>query len=100
MALESAEAIAAAAQKVQALSLSVRATETYIQNLINPEAKSKTKPAKHVDANVREAEDQLRRSLGLKVTIEDKKGKGKVIIEYSGVEDFDAILAALGQTNS
>jgi hypothetical protein len=27
-------------------------------------------------------------------------GKGKVIIEYSGVEDFDAILAALGQQPS
>ena len=34
---------------------------------------------------------------GLKVTIEDKKGSGKVIIEYAGVDDFDAILAALGQ---
>ena len=36
--------------------------------------------------------------LGLKVTIEDKKGKGSVIIEYSGVDDFDAILTALGDT--
>jgi len=45
---------------------------------------------------VREAEDQLRRALGLKVTIEDKKGRGKVVIEYSGVDDFDAILTALG----
>ena len=99
LALETAEAITAAAKKVLALSLSVRATENYIQNLINPEAKSKTKPAKHVDPNVREAEDQLRRALGLKVTIDDKKGKGKVIIEYSGVEDFDAILAALGTPN-
>jgi len=97
LALESAEAITAAAKKVQALNLSVRATESYIQNLINPEAKSQYKPAKHVDPNVREAEDQLRRTLGLKVTIDDKKGKGKVIIEYSGVEDFDAILTALGQ---
>jgi len=97
LALESDEAITAAAKKVQALSLSVRATETYIQNLLNPETKSKTKPAPHIDPNVREAQDQLRRTLGLKVTIEDKKGKGKVIIEYSGVEDFDAILAALGQ---
>ena len=50
-----------------------------------------------MDPNVREAEDQLRRALGLKVTIEDRKGKGKVIIEYSGVADFDAILTALGQ---
>src|ERR1700722_11554645 len=96
LALESDEAITAAAKKVLALSLSVRATESYIQNLNNPETKTKDKPAKHVDPNVREAEDQLRRTLGLKVTIEDKKGKGKVIIEYSGVEDFDAILTALG----
>ena len=94
------QAISAAAKKVQALNLSVRATENYIQNLLNPESKSKSKPAKHVDPNVREAEDQLRRTLGLKVTIEDKKGKGKVIIEYSGVEDFDAILGALGQYNA
>ncbi len=45
---------------------------------------------------MREAQEQLQRSLGLKVRIEDKKGKGRVIIEYSGVDDFDAILTALG----
>ena len=46
---------------------------------------------------MREAQDMLQRKLGLRVQIEDKKGKGKVMIEYSGVEDFDAILAALGE---
>jgi ParB family transcriptional regulator, chromosome partitioning protein len=98
LALESLEAITAAAQKVLALHLSVRSTETYIQGLIHPESKAKpTKPAPAVDPNVREAQDSLRRTLGLKVTIEDKQGKGKVIIEYSGVEDFDSILTALGQ---
>ena len=97
LALDNHEAIAAAAQKVLALNLSVRATENYVQNLLNPETKPKSsKAAVHQDPNVREAQDQLRRTLGLKVTIEDKKGKGKVIIEYSGVEDFDAILTALG----
>jgi len=66
--------------------------------MINPEKSAQaTKAAAAVDPNVREAEDQLRRALGLKVTIEDRKGKGKVIIEYSGVADFDAILTALGQ---
>jgi ParB family chromosome partitioning protein len=99
LALESPNAIIAAAQKVLALNLSVRATDNYVQNLINPEGKA-AKPAKPepaIDPNVREAQDSLRRSLGLKVTIDDKNGKGKVIIEYSGVEDFDAILTALGQ---
>jgi len=96
LALESPERIAAAAQKVLALSMSVRQTETYVQGLLNPESKQKeAKPVEVQDPNVREAEDRLRRSLGLKVHIEDKKGKGRVIIEYSGLEDFDAILGAL-----
>jgi ParB family transcriptional regulator, chromosome partitioning protein len=99
LALESPEAILTAAQKVLALHLSVRATENYVQGLLNPESRKKEpKAVVSVDPNVREAQDALRRKLGLKVTIEDKKGKGKVIIEYSGVEDFDAILTALGDT--
>ncbi|MDQ2834038.1 MAG: ParB/RepB/Spo0J family partition protein [Acidobacteriota bacterium] len=98
LALETPEAMAAAAQKVSALSLSVRQTESYVQGLINPEAKQK-KEAKAVqpeDPNVREAQTKLQRTLGLKVHIEDRQGKGRVIIEYAGLEDFDAILTALG----
>jgi ParB family chromosome partitioning protein len=98
LALDSPEAITAAAQKVMALNLSVRQTESYVQGLINPEARPKkdAKPAQPEDPNVREAQDRLRRKLGLKVQIEDKKGKGKVIIEYANLEDFDSILTALG----
>jgi ParB family chromosome partitioning protein len=99
LALESADAIIAASQKVMALSMSVRQTETYVQGLINPEAKEKKEPKADTqpeDPNVREAQDRLRRTLGLKVRIEDKNGKGRVIIEYSGLEDFDSILTALG----
>jgi ParB family chromosome partitioning protein len=99
LALESPDAIAAAAQKVMALSLSVRQTESYVQGLINPEAKEKKESkadAQPEDPNVREAQDRIRRTLGLKVRIEDKNGKGRVIIEYSGLEDFDSILTALG----
>ena len=98
LALPSSEAMGAAAQRVMALSLSVRATENMVQGLIHPEGKAKdAKPVKTADPNVREAQEQLRRSLGLKVTIEDKRGKGKVIIEYTGVDDFDSILSALGK---
>ncbi len=98
LALESPESITAAAQKVMALNLSVRQTESYVQGLLNPEAKPKkeAKPTQPEDPNVREAQDRLRRTLGLKVQIEDKHGKGKVIIEYANLEDFDAILTALG----
>jgi len=99
LALDSPEAITAAAQKVMALSLSVRQTESYVQGLINPEAKEKKESKANKqpeDPNVREAQDRLRRTLGLKVHIDDKNGKGRVIIEYSGLEDFDSILTALG----
>ena len=99
LALDSSEAITAAAQKVMALSMSVRQTESYVQGLINPEAKEKKESkadAQPEDPNVREAQDRIRRTLGLKVRIEDKNGKGRVIIEYSGLEDFDSILTALG----
>ena len=98
LALESAESITSAVQKVIALNLSVRQTESYVQGLINPEAKPKKdpKPTQPEDPNVREAQDRIQRTLGLKVRIEDRNGKGRVIIEYSGLEDFDSILTALG----
>jgi len=98
LALDSAESITSAAQKVMALNLSVRQTESYVHGLINPESKPRkeAKPTQPEDPNVREAQDRIQRTLGLKVHIEDKKGKGRVIIEYSGLEDFDSILTALG----
>jgi ParB family transcriptional regulator, chromosome partitioning protein len=97
LSLESPEAILKAAQKVTALSMSVRQTESYVQGLLNPEktAKGEEKEKAPLDPNVREARDLLQRALGLKVSIEDKNGRGRVIIEYSRLEDFDALLEAL-----
>ena len=99
LALESPESILKAAGKITALSMSVRQTETYIQGLINPEKrkdssedKAKSQPQ---DPNVREAQDRLQQALGLKVRVEDKHGKGRVVIEYSGLEDFDALMTAI-----
>jgi ParB family chromosome partitioning protein len=102
LALPTSEQINAAAQKVIALSMSVRQTETYVNGLLNPEAKAAKldKPALPADPNVGEAQSRLQRALGLKVRIEDKKGKGRVIIEYSGLEDFDALLTALNAQGS
>ena len=97
LALESPEAILSATQKVVALSMSVRQTESYVQGLMHPESKPKgeEKVKAPLDPNVREARDLLQRSLGLKVHIEDKNGRGRVIIEYSRLEDFDSLLEAL-----
>ena len=97
LSLESPEAILKAAQKVTALSMSVRQTESYVQGLLNPEktAKGEQKEKAPLDPNVREARDLLQRALGLKVSIEDKNGRGRVIIEYSRLEDFDALLETI-----
>jgi ParB family transcriptional regulator, chromosome partitioning protein len=97
LALESPEAILKAAQKVNALSMSVRQTESYVQGLLNPEKKPKAeeKEKAPLDPNVREARDRLQRALGLKVSIEDKNGRGRVIIEYSRLEDFDGLLESI-----
>jgi ParB family chromosome partitioning protein len=50
-----------------------------------------------VDPNVKEAESLLQRALGVRVTINDRKGKGKILLEYSSLEDFDRILEVLGR---
>jgi ParB family chromosome partitioning protein len=97
LAFEHAEEIEKAAQRVVALSLSVRQTENYVQGLLHPERnpKKEPKPEPAVDPNVREVQERLQRSLGLKVAIEDHHGRGRVIIEYAKLEDFDTLLEHL-----
>ena len=78
--------------------MSVRQTESYVQGLLNPEKKAKVEDKtkeQPIDPNVREAQNRLQRSLGLKVRIEDKNARGRVIIEYSRLEDFDTLLEML-----
>jgi ParB family chromosome partitioning protein len=97
LAFEHAEEIEKAAQRIVALSLSVRQTENYVQGLLHPERnpKKEPKPEPAVDPNVREVQERLQRSLGLKVAIEDHHGRGRVIIEYAKLEDFDTLLEHL-----
>jgi ParB family chromosome partitioning protein len=97
LAFEHAEEMEKAAQRIIGLSLSVRQTETYVQGLLHPERATKkdAKPEPPVDPNVREVQERLQRALGLKVSVEDHKGRGKVIIEYAKLEDFDTLLEQL-----
>jgi ParB family transcriptional regulator, chromosome partitioning protein len=94
LALNDAEEMEVAAQRVVDHSLSVRQTESYVQGLIDPSRKAKREPkrAPPIDPNVRDAQERLQRALGLKVNIEDQNGRGRVIIEYARLEDFDALM--------
>lgn len=104
LALESPETILKAAQKVAALAMSVRQTESYVQGLLNPASKGRDGEHKAniqpLDPNIREAQERLQRALGLKVRIEDRNGRGKVIIEYARLEDFDVLLETVAPEES
>src|SRR5664280_1871926 len=93
MALESPEAIEKLAQRIATHSLSVRQTEQAVTNLVHPP--ETVEKVRIVDPNVKEAEQELQRALGVRVTITDRNGKGKILIEYSSLEDFDRILEAM-----
>lgn len=51
--------------------------------------------ARWVDPNVKAAQRDLERVLGVRVRIRDRKGKGKIVIEYATLEDFDRVLGML-----
>ena len=94
MGLDSPEAVLRLAKQAVQLSMSVRQVEGSVYNLMHPEPAA-PKPERVLDPNVREAEQQLQRSLGLRVQIQDKHGKGKIVLEYKSLEDFDRVLEML-----
>ncbi len=51
--------------------------------------------ARWMDPNVRSAQMELERVLGLRVRIRDRKGKGKIVIEYATVDDYERVVEAL-----
>jgi ParB family transcriptional regulator, chromosome partitioning protein len=95
MGLDSPEAMLKLAQRAVQLSMSVRQVEGAVANLMNPVPKEET-PERKVDPNVREAERELQRALGVKVQITDRNGRGRIQIDYKNLEDFDRVLDALG----
>jgi ParB family chromosome partitioning protein len=94
--LETAEKQAEIARRVIEQNLSVRQTEELVNQLVNSVEKPRRERA--VDPNVREAEREMERALGVRVRINDRHGKGKIVLEYSSLEDFDRILAVLART--
>ena len=51
--------------------------------------------ARWVDPNVRSAQMDLERLLGVRVRIRDRKGRGKIVIEYSTVDDYERVVEML-----
>jgi len=64
-----------------------------------PQAFGEPAPEPKLDPNVRAAQTELERALGVRVRISDRKGKGKIVIEYASLEDFDRVVEMLKGTS-
>ena len=83
-----------AARQVAEKGLSVREVEKLVRKLLNPEP-PKVKHEKNRD--VKHLETRLSEQIGSAVQIEyNKKGKGKLVIQYSSLDELDGIIGKMG----
>ena len=75
--------------------LNVRQTE----NLVKKEAKKKLfkNNTQGKDINILDYENNLSISTGFKVSIDDKNGKGKIMVEYNSLNQLEAIVKLLSR---
>ena len=52
--------------------------------------------ARWMDPNVRAAQTDMERILGMRVRIRDRNGKGKISIEYGSVDEYERVVELLG----
>jgi ParB family chromosome partitioning protein len=83
------------AQKSVALGWTVKELKAQVNHLQAPPSAKEPPPSKPVEANVKAAESELQRMLGMRVRISDHKGKGTILIRYQSVEDFEHLLDVL-----
>jgi ParB family chromosome partitioning protein len=87
----------AAASKVVAEQMSVRDTERLVRSVLAPPARRKARATTAGrDADLVRLQEELAETLGARVRIDAaKKGTGRVVIDYSSLEQLDGILARL-----
>ncbi|MDO6685830.1 MULTISPECIES: ParB/RepB/Spo0J family partition protein [unclassified Agarivorans] len=87
----SGETQAETARNVAAKGLTVRDTEKLVKTVLNPKA---PKPEAKVDPDINRLEQRISERLGAGVKIQqNKKGQGKLVIDYANLDELDAILA-------
>jgi ParB family transcriptional regulator, chromosome partitioning protein len=60
-----------------------------------PGEKRKSGGARWMDPNVRAAQTDMERTLGMRVRIKDRQGKGRIVIEYASVDDYERVTGML-----
>ncbi|MGB7603626.1 MAG: hypothetical protein WBM24_25225, partial [Candidatus Sulfotelmatobacter sp.] len=59
------------------------------------ESQKQARGARWMDPNVRAAQTEMERTLGMRVRIKDRNGKGKIVIEYATVDDYERVVEML-----
>ncbi|WP_303290384.1 ParB/RepB/Spo0J family partition protein [Marinobacter sp. SS5-14b] len=81
------------ARQVVAKSLSVRQTEALVRRVQQEKPAEEPETRQALDPNIRALQDDLSDRLGARVSIaHGKRGKGKVVIEYTSLDELDGIL--------
>jgi ParB family transcriptional regulator, chromosome partitioning protein len=60
-----------------------------------PSDQKAARGARWMDPNVRAAQTDMERTLGMRVRIKDRNGKGKIVIEYATVDDYERVVEML-----
>ncbi|MCW1720918.1 ParB/RepB/Spo0J family partition protein [Pseudoalteromonas sp. A3] len=92
------EAQSDAARLAVAKALTVRETEKLVRSILEPVA---AKEAPEKDPDVKRLEQKLADNLGAKVEINyNAKGKGKLVISYTNLDELDGILNRINHSNT
>jgi ParB family chromosome partitioning protein len=66
-----------------------------MQNAEAGGAEGRASRARWMDPNVRAAQREIEQILGLRVLIKDKNGKGRVMVEYASLDEYERIVQLL-----
>lgn len=87
-----------AAREIAARRLNVRQAEALVRKILAHDSGSRTKQTRKIDGDTRALQERLSLKLGQSVSIQHTaKGKGKLSISYSSLDELDGILARFGE---
>ena len=90
-----------AGRKVASQGLSVRETERLVKKMLSTASAEPVSSRRVDDPNIRKLEQRLSEVLAAAVSIQhSSKGSGKLVIQYSSLDELDGVLSRLGDFES
>lgn len=82
-------------EKIERLNLSVRATESMVRNILDPEMDIEDEDDTGYASAFKDVEDQLKRVYGTKFRIKGSGGRGKIEMSFHNMEQFNGLIDEL-----